>query len=313
MKLAGATATLAVLPITPALAQTARLPVVRVLVPKSAAGEAWFNGLQTGAKLNVRWEAISVSALPSRMETAARAWQGGLWVALIQPNAAAGLLAAAQRAQASLWLSTVGAQPEITTPQTVSGQAWQTAYAAGAWTAQRLGRRVVQVASLHDAGYHLLPAFEAGVIAAGGTVVETIITHNPAQPGHTAEAALSRLAGHQAEAVHLSAYGQAGQDLAAQMAQQGVPVIASAWGSVPSNAWAYGVNNPFWALGQRTVHALASQLGQSVRLNISVQPGVWHTASRAPAETLALPANPLAETLFPAPRSGWLTEYGHLA
>lgn len=181
MKLAGATATLAVLPITPALAQTVRTPVVRVLVPKSAAGEAWFNGLQNGAKLNVRWEPVSVSALPSRMEETARAWAGGVWVALIQPGAATGLLALAQRAQASLWLSTVGAHPETTTPQTVSGQAWQTAYAAGAWTAQRLGARVVQVATLHDAGYHLLPAFEAGVTAAGGTVVDTIITHNPAK------------------------------------------------------------------------------------------------------------------------------------
>lgn len=113
--------------------------------------------------------------------------------------------------------------------------------------------------------------------------------------------------------MHLSAYGQAGQDLAAQMASLGVPVMANAWGSVPANAWAYGVSNPFWALGQSTAHALASQLGQSVRLNLSGQPGVWHTASRAAAETLALPATPLAETLFPAPRSGWVTEYGHLA
>lgn len=54
MKLAGATAALAVLPAAPALAQAARTPVMRVLVPNSAAGEAWFAGLQTGTPVKTQ-------------------------------------------------------------------------------------------------------------------------------------------------------------------------------------------------------------------------------------------------------------------
>lgn len=253
-----------------------------------------------------------MAALPSRLEEAARAWRGGVWMALTQPETAAGLAALAQRAGASLWLSTVGAHPEAPTAQTVSGQAWQTAYAAGQWAVRRLGGRVAQVATLHDAGYHLLAAFEAGVQAAGGTVVATVITHNPAQPNFTAAEALMRLAGHKAEAIHLSAFGRAGQELAAQLEQLGAPVLATAWGSAPTNAWLYGVANPFQVLGQRTAQAIGASWGTASRFTITAAPGLWHSASRAPAETLALPEAAVAEKLFPAPRSGWLTEYGQL-
>lgn len=312
LKLAGA-ATLAVLPAAPALAQTIRSPVMRALAPASAAGEAWLAGLQTGARFAGRWEVARVSALPSRLEETARAWTGGVWAALMQPGAADGLAALAQRAGASLWLSTTGAHPAPTGPQIVSGRAWETAYAAGVWTVKRLGRRVAQAASLHDAGYHLLAAFEAGVQAAGGAVVTTVITHNPAQPDFTPAEALSRLAEHKAEAIHLSAFGRAGQELAAGLAGLGLPVIANAWGSVPASAWLYGTANPFGDLGQRTAQAIAAQWNLGGRFTLAAEPGVWHNASRAPAETLTLPDARLADTLFPAPRSGWITEYGHLA
>jgi branched-chain amino acid transport system substrate-binding protein len=60
---------------------------------------------------------------------------------------------------------------------------WQANWALGAWTAQNLGQRVIAVSSFYESGYDGLYAFQRGVESAGGHVLDTLVTHLPADQG----------------------------------------------------------------------------------------------------------------------------------
>lgn len=60
---------------------------------------------------------------------------------------------------------------------------WQANYALGAWAAANLGRRAVLAQSFYDSGYDLPFAFGLGFEQAGGTVLQTFLTHRPPDPG----------------------------------------------------------------------------------------------------------------------------------
>lgn len=53
---------------------------------------------------------------------------------------------------------------------------WQANWAMGRWAAGKMGRSCVLATSIYDTGYDTLEAFRLGYQAAGGTVMETVIT-----------------------------------------------------------------------------------------------------------------------------------------
>lgn len=53
----------------------------------------------------------------------------------------------------------------------------QSAYAAGMWAVQSLGRRGVILAALHESGYDTVYAAHQGIEAAGGSVARSMVTH----------------------------------------------------------------------------------------------------------------------------------------
>ncbi len=56
---------------------------------------------------------------------------------------------------------------------------WQAQWALGAWAARTVGRRALVASAWYESGYDALYAFQAGFESAGGTVVQTVITHGP--------------------------------------------------------------------------------------------------------------------------------------
>lgn len=64
---------------------------------------------------------------------------------------------------------------------------WQASYALGHWAAQHLGRRAIIATSFYDSGYDTLYAFKHSFEAAGGTVLDTLVSHKPMDSdGHLA-------------------------------------------------------------------------------------------------------------------------------
>lgn len=54
---------------------------------------------------------------------------------------------------------------------------WQSAYAAGQWAARQHGGRAMLLASFYESGFDTVYAFEQGVSAAGGQLIDRHITH----------------------------------------------------------------------------------------------------------------------------------------
>jgi branched-chain amino acid transport system substrate-binding protein len=54
---------------------------------------------------------------------------------------------------------------------------WQGSFALGTWAASVLGRRALLAAAQCDAGYDMLYSFRRGFGAAGGMIVNTVVTH----------------------------------------------------------------------------------------------------------------------------------------
>jgi branched-chain amino acid transport system substrate-binding protein len=58
-----------------------------------------------------------------------------------------------------------------------SFQLWQAAWMCGYLGAQRFGTRAATLVSLHESGYGLTFAFQLGLEAANGTLLQTVVTH----------------------------------------------------------------------------------------------------------------------------------------
>jgi branched-chain amino acid transport system substrate-binding protein len=65
---------------------------------------------------------------------------------------------------------------------------WQANWALGAWAAQNLGQRALMFSSFYESGYDGLYAFQRGFENGGGSVLDTIVTHRPAETGDLTQA-----------------------------------------------------------------------------------------------------------------------------
>jgi branched-chain amino acid transport system substrate-binding protein len=107
-----------------------------------------------------------------------------LVVGLIGSGAAVALRSLFEQAERPLLVSNVGAnvlrQDEVS-PYVVTNSLghWRTSWALGRWAAQNLGQRGFIAESFYDAGYDAPYAFQLGFEGAGGTVLETRVSHVP--------------------------------------------------------------------------------------------------------------------------------------
>jgi branched-chain amino acid transport system substrate-binding protein len=205
LKLAGASAGLAaartVLP-SSAWAGSGLGVRVGVIVPTGASytdmGSSLFAGLQLGADEDVGSPRV---AMFWSQRTVERGYGGAFTAAqeLLDEGVdvvVAGITAPVARQLAPtfeergvpLVVANVGAhlvRPAARSPFVLhnSLQYWRASYAAGAWSAATLGRRAMIAASLADSGYDTLYAFARGFEANGGSVLDTLVTHERADAG----------------------------------------------------------------------------------------------------------------------------------
>ncbi|HYG57712.1 MAG TPA: ABC transporter substrate-binding protein, partial [Symbiobacteriaceae bacterium] len=59
---------------------------------------------------------------------------------------------------------------------------WHAGWAAGQWAARHLGGRAFAASSFFESGYDALASFQVSFEAAGGTVLQTSVTHVPPDP-----------------------------------------------------------------------------------------------------------------------------------
>ncbi len=119
-----------------------------------------------------------------------------LVVGFLTPMMAARIASLFQTTNTLLLASSMGENLPLATTQAEvfhhSLQQWQANWALGNWAAQSLGRRVVIASDFHDSGYDSLNGFQQGFSAAGGNVLEAIVTHGP-QPAHNVDYLLARI------------------------------------------------------------------------------------------------------------------------
>jgi branched-chain amino acid transport system substrate-binding protein len=107
-----------------------------------------------------------------------------LVVGLVGSGAAAILRGLFDQARVPLLVSNVGAnvarESEFSPYVLVNSLGyWQAHWALGGWTAEHIGRKAFVATSFYDAGYDAPYVFRLGFEGAGGTVVETSVTHIP--------------------------------------------------------------------------------------------------------------------------------------
>jgi ABC-type branched-subunit amino acid transport system substrate-binding protein len=109
---------------------------------------------------------------------------------------------------------------------------WQSNWALGKWAATTLGRSAIIASSYYDSGYDTSYAFRMGYEAAGGKVLASYVTHQPA-----ADVGLSALMAsikqNKPDVVFASYYGQAAVDLLNAYARAGlsrsIPLVGTAF------------------------------------------------------------------------------------
>lgn len=134
-----------------------------------------------------------------------------------------------------LWVCEVGANAVSAVSPWITYhtlQYWQAQWLLGDWAARNLGRRAAIATSFYDSGYDTLFAFRQGFEAAGGTVLDTQVTHlDPRNPG--LEEALAALARKQPDLVYGLYCGQAAREFVAAYARSPLagrkPLAASAF------------------------------------------------------------------------------------
>lgn len=101
---------------------------------------------------------------------------------------------------------------------------WQASYALGQWAARNIGRQAVIASHFHDSGYDSLAAFQAGFVATGGDVSETIVTHGP-NAAHDVAYLLRRVGALRPDFVYASYAGAAAHEVVQAYAHTGYPPL----------------------------------------------------------------------------------------
>lgn len=152
---------------------------------------------------------------------------GGQTAALLQP-----LL---HEHHIPLIVNTVGANvPRAASASTYSVrnslQQWQASWALGAWSAANIGPRAVVAASFYESGYDSLHVFGQGFQSAGGTILDTHVTHRP-DGGADLSAVMGAIAAARPDVVYAAYGGKLAQSFIRAYAAAGlsgrIPLVAS--------------------------------------------------------------------------------------
>lgn len=144
---------------------------------------------------------------------------------------------------------------------------WQAAYRAGEWAAQTHGNRAAMIASLYESGYDALYAFRLGFESAGGQIIDTFITHSPAND-LTPYAALKSAAEADVDVIYAAYSGSDAQDFAgAYAAIGGLPTLVTSplMGTSSLNNVAGATSVSAWVGGYQPEFedAYATRIGRS--------------------------------------------------
>lgn len=322
LQVAGLTLGASVVNVLPTSA--ANLQRFGAIMPTTAAAQQWFTGLQRYLRTqNAQGLRALYAASPSRalesVEKSARRSLAGL-VALGTPTQYPDLQAWAAKHNLPLWFSTLGANVNDVSANTISLNVWQANYAFGR-AAVRLGNRAFLAACAHDAGYDSLYALQAGFEHAGGTMLETGLSHTPNAVEANLPAVLQAIAHTQPDVVLAAYQGPAAREFVAAYQQAGI--TAPLWLSgtaaefAPSGTWTWALRGSrrtasvFTILGEQTAQSL---LGSAVskRSEISAPQFEIRQAGTFLNQPQLLETAQAAEFLRAlAPiRSGWLMDYG---
>ena len=245
-------------------------------------------------------------------------------VGLLTPMMVARIASLFQAANKLLLASSTGENLPLADTSAVvfhhSLQQWEANWALGNWAAQSLGRRAVVASDFHDSGYDSLNGFQQGFIAAGGTVLEAVVTHGP-QAAHDVDYLLKRIQNLQPDLVYAAYCGANAAELVQAYANRSgsrPPLVGSgflvdelilpsmgkaALGISSAHAWTPTLDTPanrtFLAAyqaryGQMPASAalLGYETGLLLNTALAASGGVAHPDRLAPALATATIASP---------------------
>jgi hypothetical protein len=322
LQVAGLTLGASVVNVLPTFA--ASLQRYGAVMPATATAQQWFAGLQRRLRtLNAHGLRTVYGPTPSRAlesaEKSARQPLAGL-VAFGTPTQYPDLQTWAAKQNLPLWFSTLGANVADANANTITLNVWQANYALGR-AAGRAGARAFLAASAHDAGYDSLYALQAGFEHAGGTVLETGLSHTPNSVDGNLPAVLQAIERTQPDVVLAAYQGSAAREFVAAYQQAGIstPLWLSGTAAefAPSGAWTWALRGSrrtasvFTALGEQTAQTILGMFS-SKRGEISAPQFELRQAGTFLNQPQLLETATTAEFLRAlAPiRSGWLMDYG---
>lgn len=170
------------------------LPETTVIPDGSA---RWLSGFETYLRRNATQQGVRFTLQPATIDggisSARRATeylldQGvDLLVGMVGTGTAVTLQHLLEAHNTALIVSNVGADVPRHDEQfphllPVSLSFWQANWAFGTWARRAFGARAFMATSFYDSGFDAQYAFRRGFEAAGGTVVDSVVTHVPAGP-----------------------------------------------------------------------------------------------------------------------------------
>lgn len=93
---------------------------------------------------------------------------------------------------------------------------WQSTWALGSWSAGAVGPEAYVISSLYESGFDILNAFEHGLVASGGRVIGTSVTH--VRSGDVAEA-VAKAAASGADALFVACSGVEADEILTAVAE----------------------------------------------------------------------------------------------
>lgn len=243
-----------------------------------------------------------------------------------------------------LFVSTVGANTihagDVTGAALTSLEHWQAGLGLGSWAARNLGRRAFVAASVHDGGYDALYAFQSGYEGAGGTVMETALSHRPTNNGDLS-GLMAAIQNANPSLVYAAYCGPQAIEFVRAYVASGlsahIPLAGTSFMGDEALLTAYGVSlprlysglttfnlinglpaEPFTALGYHTGRQVANHFKIAAEKTPALATYVRvHTlqtrTGRSSLLTTTLPEKTLVsvkEALSAEIQTGWLTEYG---
>lgn len=128
---------------------------------------------------------------------------------------------------------------------------WQTAWAAGRWSAHALGRRAMVAVAPVDSGFDMVSAFKQGTELAGGRVLASVFTHDAVGTSQL-DMLARRVYTERPDVVYALAAGRQAEDFARFWLQAGLAtplviggMLSESFSAVPR--YRAGMRSPVWS------------------------------------------------------------------